>query len=109
VRAPQQILPALDSLPEHKVLSIGIVDGRNIWRNDLENSVEKLSLAYRRLVQDKKDVRLWLAPSCSLLHCPVDLEQEQKLDAEFKSWLAFARQKLDEVSAIRTLLLESGS
>ncbi len=99
VRAPEQLLSVVDRLPTHKVLSIGLVDGRNIWRNDLRASLEQLGDLPERLGE-----RLWLAPSCSLLHVPVDLEREQKLDAELKSWLAFARQKVTEVVALAQLL-----
>jgi len=98
VCAPEQILNAADRLPIHKVLSVGLVDGRNIWRNDLRASYERLGDLPERLGE-----RLWLAPSCSLLHVPVELELEQKLDGELKSWLAFARQKLDEVAQLAQL------
>ena len=98
VCAPEQLLPASDRLPAHKILSVGLVDGRNVWRNDLRGSLERLGDLPERLGE-----RLWLAPSCSLLHVPVDLELEQKLDNELKSWLAFARQKLDEVAYLAQL------
>lgn len=95
VRAPEQLEDVLGTLPDGCVLSAGVIDGRNIWRADLE-------ALYRRLapVAQQLGDRLWLAPSCSLLHVPVDLEQETELDAELKSWLAFARQKLDEAAAL---------
>ena len=99
VRAPQQLIRVLDNLPVHQVLSVGIVDGRNIWRNDLEKSRDLLRRAYDRL-----GARLWLAPSCSLLHCPVDLREETVLDRDLLGWLAFARQKLDELTFISSLL-----
>ncbi len=99
VRAPEQILPVVDRLPAHKVLSIGIVDGRNIWRNDLETSLSRLGVANERLAN-----RLWLAPSCSLLHSPVDLNREEKLPADLKSWFAFAKQKVQEVVTLKNLL-----
>jgi len=98
VCAPEQLLSAADRLPSHKILSVGLVDGRNVWRNPLRESLERLGDLPERL-----DGRLWLAPSCSLLHVPVDLELEQKLDRELKSWLAFARQKLDEVVQLAEL------
>ncbi|WP_027947648.1 5-methyltetrahydropteroyltriglutamate--homocysteine S-methyltransferase [Litchfieldella anticariensis] len=99
VRAPQQLGTVLDRLPAYKVLSVGIIDGRNIWRADLVRLRESLASAHARLGE-----RLWLAPSCSLLHVPVDLDRETDLDAELKSWLAFARQKLDEVVTLARLL-----
>ncbi len=99
VRAPEQVLTVIDRLPAHKILSIGVVDGRNIWRNNLENSLLLLEQAQERLGN-----RLWVAPSCSLLHSPVNLEREEKLPADIKSWLAFAKQKVHETVSLKTLL-----
>ncbi|PMR69261.1 5-methyltetrahydropteroyltriglutamate--homocysteine S-methyltransferase [Halomonas heilongjiangensis] len=99
VRAPEQLEAVLDRLPGYKVLSVGAIDGRNIWRADLALLRERLASARMRLGK-----RLWLAPSCSLLHVPVDLEAETELDPELRSWLAFARQKLDEVVTLAHLL-----
>jgi 5-methyltetrahydropteroyltriglutamate--homocysteine methyltransferase len=99
VRAPEQLTPVLDNLPGYKVLSVGAIDGRNIWRADLAALRERLAGARMRLGE-----RLWLAPSCSLLHVPVDLAAETELDAELASWLAFARQKLDETVTLARLL-----
>ncbi|WP_280562800.1 5-methyltetrahydropteroyltriglutamate--homocysteine S-methyltransferase [Chromohalobacter sp. 48-RD10] len=99
VRAPEQLDAVLDRLPTYKVLSIGAIDGRNIWRADLAALRERLQVARARLGE-----RLWISASCSLLHVPVDLEAETDLDAELKSWLAFARQKLDEVVTLAHLL-----
>ncbi|MBR2512438.1 MAG: 5-methyltetrahydropteroyltriglutamate--homocysteine S-methyltransferase [Halomonas sp.] len=99
VRAPQQVENVIDRLSPHQVLSIGFVDGRNIWRADLAALRERLLPLKVRLGQ-----RLWLAPSCSLLHVPVDLTQEAELDSDLVSWLAFARQKLDEVVTLTRLV-----
>lgn len=99
VRAPEQVLTVVDRLAAHKILSIGTVDGRNIWRNDLQKSLNLLHTAYTRLGD-----RLWIAPSCSLLHSPVDLNREAKLDKDIKNWLAFAKQKVQEVVTLKTLL-----
>ena len=99
VRAPKQLATVLDNLPGYKVLSVGAINGRNVWRADLAALYEQLASARMRLGE-----RLWLAPSCSLLHVPVDLEVESGLDAELKSWLAFARQKLDETVTLARLL-----
>jgi len=95
VRAPEQFPTILDRLPAYKILSLGVVNGRNVWRCDLEQSLEVLRYAHERVGD-----RLWVAPSCSLLHSPVDLEREDKLDAELKSWLAFAVQKCAEVALL---------
>ncbi|QPI63472.1 5-methyltetrahydropteroyltriglutamate--homocysteine S-methyltransferase [Vreelandella venusta] len=99
VRAPGQVESVIDRLGPHQVLSIGLVDGRNIWRADLAALRERLLPLKVRLGQ-----RLWLAPSCSLLHVPVDLSQETELDSELVGWLAFARQKLDEVVTLTRLI-----
>lgn len=96
VRAPQQLAAVLDQLPPYKVLSLGVVDGRNVWRTDLEKSLSVLETVKARLGE-----RLWVAPSCSLQHSPVDLSLESELDDEFKSWLAFAVQKVAEVVALK--------
>ena len=101
VRAPDQLEPVLDRLPSYKVLSAGVVDGRNIWRCDLQSVNEQLSGARERLGD-----RLWVGSSCSLLHSPVDLTLESQLDGELKSWLSFAVQKLDEVALTDRLLVD---
>ncbi|AUL47762.1 5-methyltetrahydropteroyltriglutamate--homocysteine S-methyltransferase [Bordetella trematum] len=95
VRAPQQLPQVLQGLREGQVLSAGVINGRNIWRSDLDAVIK----AAQPLARELGD-RLWLAPSCSLLHVPVDLAGETELDAELKSWLSFAVQKLDELSLL---------
>ena len=95
VRAPEQYPTILDRLPAYKVLSLGVVNGRNVWRCDLEKALAVIGHAHSRLGE-----RLWVAPSCSLLHSPVDLEREDGLDAELKGWLAFATQKCAEVAVL---------
>jgi 5-methyltetrahydropteroyltriglutamate--homocysteine methyltransferase len=99
VRAPEQYPTILDRLPAYKVLSLGLVNGRNVWRCDLEPALAVLRHAHERLGE-----RLWVAPSCSLLHSPVDLAREDHLDAELKSWLAFAVQKCEEVALLTRAL-----
>ena len=99
VRAPGQLNRVLDQLPAYKVLSVGIVDGRNIWRTDLDSTLTVLEAAHERLGE-----RLWLAPSCSLLHVPVDLETETGVTEDIKRWLAFATQKLDEIALLGRVL-----
>lgn len=101
VRGREDVLPVLNLLPAHKVLSLGVIDGRNIWKTDLGAVLNWLEPVAERLGE-----RLWIAPSCSLLHVPVDLDNEQTLDAELKSWLAFAVQKLDELRVLATALRE---
>ena len=95
IRAPNQLPALLDRLPAYKVLSAGVVNGRNVWRCDLQSTLNQLREAEERLGD-----RLWIAPSCSLLHVPVDLDNETTLDPQLHSWLAFARQKCREVAVI---------
>lgn len=92
VRGANQLISVLDNLPNYKVLSAGVVSGRNIWRADLSKIYETLSQ-----IKDRIQDRLWISTSCSLLHCPVDLQQESKIPHDLKSWMAFSVQKLDEV------------
>mgnify|MGYP005843013049 CR=1 FL=1 len=98
VRAPEQLDTALETLPAHMILSLGVVDGRNIWRNDLSRTLQTIEAATAARGRDRIEV----APSCSLLHCPVDLDNETRLDDELRSWLAFSKQKLAEVVALAT-------
>jgi 5-methyltetrahydropteroyltriglutamate--homocysteine methyltransferase len=95
VRAPGQLEAVCQALPRDTLLSLGVVNGRNIWKTALTDA--------ERLIEQARDLHgeaLMIAPSCSLLHVPVDLGIETKLDAELKDWLAFAVQKLDEVAAL---------
>lgn len=86
-------------LPEDRVVSLGVINGRNIWKTDLNAVLDWLEPDARRL-----DGRLWIAPSCSLLHVPVHLATEKKMDPELRSWLAFAVQKLDELKVLSSAL-----
>ncbi|KAB7622968.1 5-methyltetrahydropteroyltriglutamate--homocysteine S-methyltransferase [Alkalilimnicola sp. S0819] len=95
------VLTLIDQLPSHKVVSLGVIDGRNIWKTDLTATLDWLEPLHRRLGE-----RLWLAPSCSLLHVPVDLAAERQLDAELAAWLAFAQQKLEELQVLAVALDE---
>ncbi len=79
-----------------KVLSLGVIDGRNIWKNDLSASLDKIERAVSKLGSDN----VFVAPSCSLLHTPVDLDSETALDEKIKSWLAFATQKVSEIAVL---------
>lgn len=95
VRAPEQLATFLAQWPNDKVLSLGVVDGRNVWRANLRKILASVQGAYAKFAEN-----LWLAPSCSLLHCPQNLQLESKLDGDLKSWLAFAEQKLQEISLL---------
>ncbi|KAH9593376.1 Cobalamin-independent methionine synthase MetE [Trypanosoma melophagium] len=88
------------ALPQSWVISAGVINGRNVWRADLSSIHDKLE-AQRRTSPNRA---LWVGTSCSLLHSPVDLDCEKKLDEEVKSWLSFALQKCDELSLLCSAL-----
>ncbi|QDT19126.1 5-methyltetrahydropteroyltriglutamate--homocysteine S-methyltransferase [Gimesia chilikensis] len=96
VRAPEQLEDVLAQLPEELSLSLGVVDGRNIWKNDVSRSISLVETVVERLGTD----RVLIGPSCSLLHTPVDLSLESGLDPEVRQWLAYAQQKLEEINLI---------
>ncbi|MCP9468622.1 MAG: 5-methyltetrahydropteroyltriglutamate--homocysteine S-methyltransferase [Nitrospira sp.] len=96
VRAPEQLDRVLAALPPAMSLSLGVIDGRNVWRADLDAA----HVIVRRAVMALGANRVWVSPSCSLLHVPVDVRQETKLDRQVRSWLAFAEQKLAELRAL---------
>ncbi|MBB4210537.1 methionine synthase (B12-independent) [Rhodothalassium salexigens DSM 2132] len=96
VRGAQDLTPALTLVDRDRVLSLGLIDGRNIWRANLRDTLKTLQVA----IAARGPERLQVAPSCSLLHCPVDLTRETELDAELRGWLAFAKQKLEEVAVL---------
>ena len=102
VRGPRQGAEILKRKPKDLVFSLGLVDGRNIWRADLEEQVKPA----RPFVDAFGSDHVIIAPSCSLLHCPEDLAAETSLDEELKGWLAFARQKLDEIVIVARALNE---
>lgn len=93
---------AVELLPEEAVLSLGVVDGRNVWKNDYEQTLKVVTPIAKAL----KD-RLWLAPTCSLLHSPYSLKEESKIDGEIKAWLAFAEEKVTELQDLKALLDET--
>jgi 5-methyltetrahydropteroyltriglutamate--homocysteine methyltransferase len=100
VRAPEQLDRALKGTPKGTILSLGVIDGRNVWRTDLDRALGMLDRAAAQLGPHE----IMVAPSCSLLHCPIDLDQETALDAELKTWMAFAKQKLEEVATLTAAL-----
>jgi 5-methyltetrahydropteroyltriglutamate--homocysteine methyltransferase len=99
VRAPEQLDEVLALVPDNLQLSLGVVDGRNVWKNDYQKSLSLINKAVEKLGAD----RIIIAPSCSLLHSPIDLELETAIDPEIRNWMAFAKQKLTEVSEIRQI------
>jgi 5-methyltetrahydropteroyltriglutamate--homocysteine methyltransferase len=96
VRAPEQLDAFVADWPAGRVLSAGLIDGRNVWRADLDKQLARAATLAERFGD-----ALWLAPSCSLLHSPLDVAQETGLDVELKSWLAFALQKLNELKLLK--------
>ncbi len=100
VRAPEQLELTLKDIPANLMLSLGVVDGRNIWKTNLQRALHVIERAAGSLGHD----RILVAPSCSLLHSPADLDEEKHLDGELRNWLAFAKQKLEEVVALQRAL-----
>jgi 5-methyltetrahydropteroyltriglutamate--homocysteine methyltransferase len=96
VRAPAQLERVLDRAPAELALSLGLVDGRNVWRADLRVVLDCLE----RAAQRRGPERVMIAPSCSLLHVPIDLALETGIDGELRSWLAFAIQKIEELAIL---------
>ena len=101
----QQNLDLLRHFPKDKILSLGVVSGRNIWRTDLDATLEVL----RQGASAVGDERLWVASSCSLLHAPIDLSLERNLPDDVRGWLAFAKQKLDEIVTLKRAMGDAGT
>ncbi len=99
-RGAEDLPKAITRAPERLTLSLGILDGRNVWRADLRRCLTDLAPIVRALGAG----RVILAPSCSLLHVPLDIALEGALDPELRSWLSFAVQKLDELAVLRCAL-----
>ncbi|MCX2453549.1 5-methyltetrahydropteroyltriglutamate--homocysteine S-methyltransferase [Pedobacter sp. PLR] len=102
VRNPEQLESILAAIPASLKLSLGVVDGRNIWKNDFRASLKLIELAKEKLGAN----RLIISPSCSLIHSPCDLDLETNdavLTPEIKQWLSFAKQKVAEVVTLRQL------
>nr|WP_299585247.1 5-methyltetrahydropteroyltriglutamate--homocysteine S-methyltransferase [Mucilaginibacter sp.] len=100
VRAPKQLDEVLTLMPETLSLSLGVVDGRNIWKNDYIRSLAHIKKAIAVVGKH----RLMIAPSCSLLHSPFDLDLETGINPEIKNWMAFAKQKLNEVNELSEII-----
>ncbi|WP_350977952.1 5-methyltetrahydropteroyltriglutamate--homocysteine S-methyltransferase [Shewanella sp. AC34-MNA-CIBAN-0136] len=104
VTAPEQLDVFVNALGVQQVLSVGVVNGRNVWAADVDVIAQKVTELATMLGD-----RLWIAPSCSLLHCPVDVEVERQLITPLLGQLAFAKQKLFELNEIHQLIVEQGS
>ncbi|MFK8296049.1 5-methyltetrahydropteroyltriglutamate--homocysteine S-methyltransferase [Capnocytophaga canimorsus] len=106
VRAPEQLDDVLNHIDNHKKLSLGVIDGRNVWINDFEKSVALIQKAQQKI----GDERILIASSCSLLHSPCNLElenDEKVLTPEIKQWLAFAKQKLREITTLKAIVQDT--
>jgi 5-methyltetrahydropteroyltriglutamate--homocysteine methyltransferase len=100
VRAPEELSAVSRALPKDRILSLGVIDGRNIWKSDLAKIIGML----KPVIKKRGGDRCLVASSCSLLHTPLDLRNETKLDAELMRWLAFAKQKLSEIAVVAKAL-----
>ncbi|KAJ6103881.1 hypothetical protein N7486_004103 [Penicillium sp. IBT 16267x] len=102
VRNPEQLDTVVAALGPNQTLSAGVVDGRNIWKTNFKNAIEKVEAAIQKLGKD----RVIVATSSSLLHVPHTLDSEKNLDAEVRDWFSFAVQKLTEVVVIAKAVTE---
>lgn len=100
VRGAKQLDAVLADAPKDMVISAGVVDGRNIWKTNLTRALSTL----REIEKKVGASRMMVGSSCSLLHVPVDLENERYLDSELKSWMAFATQKCSEISLLGEIM-----
>jgi len=92
----------LGSFPKDKIISLGLINGCNIWKNDVKKSLISIHKAKKSIDSD----RIIIAPSCSLLHVPVDLDVEDNLHPELKNWLSFGKQKLREIKFLANVANE---
>lgn len=101
IRAETQLTKALQVLNKNTILSLGIIDGRNVWRTDLEKAYSLINQAISEFGEEK----ILIAPSCSLLHSPINLSCEIQIHPILKQWLAFAVQKLQELRLLKQVLI----
>jgi 5-methyltetrahydropteroyltriglutamate--homocysteine methyltransferase len=99
INAQDEVEKISNLLPKNRILSIGVINGRNIWKTDLNKTLDWLEPISKSFGEN-----LWIAPSCSLLHSPVDLDSETNLNPEIRNWLAFSKQKLVELQIISRAL-----
>jgi 5-methyltetrahydropteroyltriglutamate--homocysteine methyltransferase len=102
VRAPEQLNDILRIVPANLQLSLGVIDGRNVWKADLGRALELVERAAGDIGSD----RILIAPSCSLLHTPANLDFETHIDDQLRDWLAFAKQKLEELVVLERAVLQ---
>jgi 5-methyltetrahydropteroyltriglutamate--homocysteine methyltransferase len=97
--AKEDLKTLFSNWPQHKILSLGIVNGRNVWRNDFQQSLD-LVLP----IKEKWRENCWLSSSCSLLHSPRDLDDEEGLHPDIKGRFAFAKQKVREIAILTQII-----
>ncbi|WP_185852072.1 5-methyltetrahydropteroyltriglutamate--homocysteine S-methyltransferase [Blattabacterium cuenoti] len=102
VEEPNQLEKILSffSRESKTILSLGVIDGRNIWKNNYANSIQKIEKAIESLGED----RVMIAPNCSLLHVPIDIEYENSIHIDIKNKMSFARQKIDELNDLEKII-----
>lgn len=98
VRCSEQLEKVLDTISPTMQLSLGVVDGRNVWKNNFQESLQTINKGIKKIGAEN----IFIAPSCSLLHSPCDLDtNEDTLPSEIKQWLAFAKQKIEELTLLK--------
>lgn len=100
IRASGQLDLILERLPTTVSLSLGLVNGRNIWKTNLDDALAKAQKAVDVLGSE----RVFIAPSCSLLHSPHSVQNEKKMDPEILNWLSFSVEKIEELTVISKAL-----
>jgi 5-methyltetrahydropteroyltriglutamate--homocysteine methyltransferase len=100
VRDPAQLQPAVAALQPNARLSLGVVDGRNVWITDLDAVLAEVEPVIEHLGES----RVRLAPSCSLLHVPYSLDREVGINSQVRAWLAFGAEKLSELDLLKRAL-----
>ncbi|KAG6185159.1 homocysteine methyltransferase Met26 [Claviceps purpurea] len=96
VRNPEQLETVASAIGSKTVLSVGVVDGRNIWKTNLKRAIETVQTAVHKLGAE----RVIVATSSSLIHTPHTIASEKKLDPEVADWFSFASEKVVEIALI---------
>jgi 5-methyltetrahydropteroyltriglutamate--homocysteine methyltransferase len=99
-RAPGELADVVARAPKDLTLSLGVIDGRNVWRADLAGILDRIEPVVEKLSPE----RAIISPSCSLLHVPIDLDLETDLDADARGWMSFATQKIEEMAVLARAL-----
>lgn len=105
VRNPEQLNKVIEHLGSKQILSAGVIDGRNIWKNNFKKSIEIVETAVQKLGKE----RVIVSTSSSLLHTPHTLASEKKLDEDVKDWFSFASEKVHEVAIVAKAATEGAA